>query len=201
MASHNDYWVFYPTFVNPELAPFLHREMDQLCQRYPTTNWDKTKTFVSKRRSAVFIKDQGQTRTTSSPFFSYGQLPGYDTNQAPVLMHIWKFVEQQIQEKFVYALVHIYETGEDALGYHNDKEALNPATGIFSLSFGATRLFRLRPIKDTKGWTAQYSMVNGSAIHMLPGCQKHFKHSVPVQKKVKEWRINITFRQNPLSPN
>ena len=197
--NEQSYWKFYPAFINPELATHLYHEMNQLCQRYPTSNWDKTKTFVSKRRSAVFIKDQGKTRTTSSPFFSYGQLPGYNTSQAPVLMHIWKYIEEQIEETFTYALVHIYQTGEDTLGYHNDKEALNPPTSVFSISLGATRLFRLRSITETRGWAAQYEMTSGSALHMLPGCQAHYKHSVPVQKKVKDWRINVTFRQNPLT--
>lgn len=199
MSAEQQHWHFYSQFINPELASFLYQEMDKMCQRYPTTNWTKTKTFESKRRSAVFLRKQGETRKTDSPFFNYGDLPGFPDDAAPVLQHIWSYVEEQTKTTFTYALVHIYQTGEDTLSYHNDKEALNPPTGIFSISLGASRLFRLRPIGDTTGFCAEYDMISGSAIYMFPGCQSHYKHCVPVQKKIKDWRINITFRQNPLT--
>jgi len=203
MSAHTDYskyWIFYPRFVNTELTPLLYQEMNNFCQRYPVSGWgDNTKTYISKRRSAVFVKTNNKTKSARSSLFSYDSVPGFGTDNIPVLNHIWVYCEEVCQTKFSYALVHIYEDGSDTLGYHNDKEAINPPSGILSLSFGATRKFRMRAIGTTAGFDAEYSMIDGSAIYMFPGCQSHFKHSVPAEKLVKGWRINITFRQNELN--
>ena len=200
-ATNNEFWTFYSEFVNRELSPLLYNEMDNFCQRYPVTNFGNTKTFVSKRRSAVFVRSNEKTKNAQSSLFSYDSVPGFGTDGVPVLNHIWEYVEDLCKMNFSYALVHIYENGNDTLGYHNDKEALDPPSGILSLSFGATRKFRLRAIKAKSGHDAEYHMIDGSAIFMHPGCQSHYKHSVPAEKTIKGWRINITFRQNSLETN
>jgi len=79
------------------------------------------------------------------------------------------------------------------ISWHNDKEALN--TPVASISLGATRLFRFRDIKETKGWEYELNLKSGDLVYMKEGCQRKYKHAVPVQKKVKDPRINLTFRQ------
>jgi len=189
-----DYWVYFEKIIDPKLAQPLYDEMKKLCQYYDVTAFGKI--YQSKRRSAVFIRDNNITRTTDSPYFNYGQMPNYYDTISPVLQKLWNNLHSVNNVRYQYALVHIYESGEHTIGWHNDKEAINPPSHIFSVSLGAVRKFRFRDIKATSGWCQEFSMPSGSALHMLPGCQSKYKHTVPVEKKVKEWRINITFRQS-----
>lgn len=88
------------------------------------------------------------------------------------------------------------------LDWHSDKLTnIGPLPTIASLSFGATRVFRLRP--NETGSTI-YNMVlpNNALLIMLPGCQELFKHSVPslanslVSRHMLcgEERFSLTFR-------
>ena len=108
-----------------------------------------------------------------------------------------KEVKEQLEKKlgthFDYFLCHIYTTGEDYIPWHNDRESMDG--DIASVSFGATRKFRLRKVEETTGYEKEYKMKNGDMIHMLEGCQRAYKHCVPVEKKIKEPRINLTFRK------
>jgi alkylated DNA repair dioxygenase AlkB len=101
-------------------------------------------------------------------------------------------VEEVVGVNFNYCLINKYRDGNDSIGAHSDNE--NGMTGpIASLSFGATRFF------DVTSKTNQFSrirteLVAGSLIVMHPDSQKKSKHAVPVQKKVKDVRYNLTFR-------
>lgn len=86
----------------------------------------------------------------------------------------------------------LYETGENYLGWHKDKEKGMTSPIIASVSFGATREFQIRRDSDSKIW--RYQLDSGDLLIMHGDCQKYFKHQVPKRKKVTEPRINLTFR-------
>jgi len=94
-----------------------------------------------------------------------------------------------------------YKDGESNIGWHADRESLR--SNVFSISFGATRKFRFRKIKETTGWDYELLLQSGDAVLMkapdLPtgrlGCQSIYKHTVPIQKNVSQPRVNLTFRQ------
>ena len=82
----------------------------------------------------------------------------------------------------------------DSIGPHADDEKSLKSSVILSISFGAVRKFRFRKFNEKSGWTWEKKLQAGSILVMLPGCQKHYKHFVPEEKRVKEDRINLTFR-------
>ena len=63
---------------------------------------------------------------------------------------------------------------------------------IASLSFGAERRFLLRH-KTTKH-TIEFALVHGSLLVMKDQTQRYWLHSLPKMARVKEARINLTFR-------
>ena len=102
-------------------------------------------------------------------------------------------VEEMTGRKYSYVLCNYYKDGKSYISYHSDSEKdLAPGEDIVSVSFGATRKFYLRHIKD--GTTYKTSLGSGDVIVMSGETQKHFKHTVPKELKVKDPRINLTFR-------
>ncbi len=95
-------------------------------------------------------------------------------------------------------LCNLYEDGNRNIGFHSDQESdmstANDGPHIFSISLGATRKFRLRKKTESSGFHEELVLKSGDLVHMKSQCQKLYKHSVPVEKKVKEPRINLTFR-------
>lgn len=130
-----------------------------------------------------------------SSLFSYGDLPSVSWNLTPNIRAIKTHLENHVPGlKIDFCLAHLYVDGNHNIGWHADREAADPPKSVYSLSLGATRKFRFRKIFDTKGWEAEYELEDGILVWMKPGCQSHYKHCVPKQMKVKDWRINLTFR-------
>jgi alkylated DNA repair dioxygenase AlkB len=95
---------------------------------------------------------------------------------------------------FNYALVNLYQTGDDYIGWHADKVSdLVPGSSIASLSLGAVRPFQLR--HKSSGATHEVMLASGSLLVMRGTCQQFYKHSLPRRRGVTEPRFNITFRQ------
>ncbi len=177
-------WSYHPQFINHQLAPFVYNEILHLCQKY----WSSYYECYYPRISCVCAD-----KSFDPSLINYDNLSVYPWTQVPIISQIRDFIHQTLNIKFDYCLVHIYRDGKDSISWHNDKEALN--SDVVSVSLGTSRKFRLRPIQDTKGWTHQYILNSGDVIWMKRGCQQRYKHHIPKESKVKEWRINLTFRQ------
>ena len=94
--------------------------------------------------------------------------------------------------KVSYVLCNYYPDGTSHLGYHSDNEKdLAPNASIYSVSFGASRKFYL---KHTDGTRYDTVLNHGDVLIMEGETQRHFKHTVPKEMKVKLPRINLTFR-------
>ena len=97
--------------------------------------------------------------------------------------------------KFNSVLMNWYRDGRDSMGWHRDAEkelGQNPV--IASLNFGATRRFLLRNVND-KTQKIEFSLTNGSLLIMAGQIQHFWQHAVPKETKIKESRINMTFRR------
>lgn len=92
-------------------------------------------------------------------------------------------------------LINYYKDGNDYIGLHSDDENTLGNIGVISLSYGATRKFRIR-YKDTKEILMDIPVHSGLLIHMGGDFQKEFTHEIPVEKKVREGRYSFTFRQH-----
>lgn len=109
------------------------------------------------------------------------------------LLELKYAVEEWAHEEFNSCLLNLYHNGDEGMSWHSDDEKeLKKHGTIASLSFGATRRFLFRH-NDSKE-TIELILQPGSLLLMKGEIQDHWKHSLPKSKKVKNPRINLTFR-------
>ncbi len=90
-------------------------------------------------------------------------------------------------------LVNLYRDGQDSMGWHADDEPeLGSEPLIASLSFGATRTFRLRH-KESKT-VVTLPLEHGSLLVMSGAVQHCWVHEIPKTRKPVGQRVNLTFR-------
>jgi alkylated DNA repair dioxygenase AlkB len=110
------------------------------------------------------------------------------------LLFLKKIVENKSGLGFNSCLLNYYHSGEEGMGWHSDDEdSLEDPIHIASLSFGANRRFDLRH-KKTKE-KKSFWLEKGSLLLMKHPCQELYQHALPKTKKIKEARINLTFRK------
>ena len=97
------------------------------------------------------------------------------------------------QSNFNGCLINLYRNGSDRMGWHSDNEKeLDPKQPISSLSLGATRDFCVKHREHLK--KGLFTLKNGDLLIMKPSFQEYWLHSIPIRKKVIDYRINLTFR-------
>ena len=91
-------------------------------------------------------------------------------------------------------LANLYRDGRDSMGWHSDDEPeLGARPVIASLSFGATRTFRLRT-RATHAAALSLELAHGSLLVMAGETQRLYQHALPKRAGVDRPRINLTFR-------
>lgn len=123
--------------------------------------------------------------------YSGKQLIRNDWNE--LLLKLKLKLEQEIGHSFNAVLANWYRDGKDSNGWHADDEKVlgkNPL--IASLSFGCTRRFDLKHNKTKEKLSLELS--TGSLLVMGGELQHFWKHQIPKQLKIKDDRINLTFR-------
>lgn len=111
----------------------------------------------------------------------------------PELQEIKHAIEKESGERFNSCLLNLYHSGEEGMGWHSDDEPeLQKNGAIASVSFGAERKFVFKN-KDTKEKVEIY-LENGSLLIMRGETQKYWLHTLPKSKRVKNMRLNLTFR-------
>ena len=111
------------------------------------------------------------------------------------LLSIKRRVESQVNLSFSNCLLNFYRTGKDSMGWHQDNEkelGQNPA--IASVSFGATRPFQLKHVKNKALKKVDIPLSHGSLLVMKGTTQHYWKHQIPKTTRQIEPRINLTFR-------
>lgn len=111
------------------------------------------------------------------------------------LLEIKKVIEHFIpNHDFNSVLLNLYRDGNDKVSWHADDETgLGKNPTIASVSLGATRRFDLKH-KEDPNHKLQIELNKGSLVVMKGALQHNWLHQIPVQKKIKEPRINLTFR-------
>lgn len=111
----------------------------------------------------------------------------------PELYEIKTDLESILNFKFNICLANYYDTGKNSIGWHCDNEEKGSTSCIASISLGAERLFTFRK----RGMRDIYKSIvlnHGSLLVMGKGCQENYDHSLPVDKTIKDPRLNLTFR-------
>ncbi|PAA70691.1 hypothetical protein BOX15_Mlig014270g2, partial [Macrostomum lignano] len=130
------------------------------------------------------------------PEYTYGGTKiSANDNWHPLVTSLatWLSVEYQLPV-FNSCLINFYKDGSINIPWHSDDEVeLGPNPTIASISIGAARDFHMRPKGSTNiAWSQR--LASGSLLIMSGATQSHFQHAVLKDPKVKDLRVNLTFR-------
>lgn len=162
-------------------------------------------------------KTARHTTLYGDPASDYHYKRGYASNDihpwTPLLLDLKRRAEQSYFNitgrvaNFNVCLGNKYDNGGQSLGWHSDREEIDPALGgprltpICSLSFGAERLFGFHPKVSggpigapRVGEDVAVRLGHGSLVIMDNVCQLLYRHSV-IPDDSHTMRINLTFRQ------
>lgn len=129
--------------------------------------------------------------------YTYSGVINAITAWTPQVNELRRLVEQQVGMRFNSLLLNLYRDGRDKLDWHADDEPeLDPAAPIASLSLGARRSFRLRPNRGDRrpADTLSLELGQGDLLVMDPPTQVHWQHQVPQRLRLRDTRLNLTFR-------
>lgn len=123
----------------------------------------------------------------------YGGLNGLEWT--PTLLAIKARVEEESGIAFNRVLVNFYRDGNDSVAWHSDTL---PVDGkhhpIASVTFGETRVFKVRPKANKKSRQLDIPLPHGSFLLMGASVQDLYEHHIPKTSKPIGPRINLTFR-------
>jgi len=123
----------------------------------------------------------------------YGGSNGHEWT--PVLLEIKAAIENVCGISFDRVLLNLYRDGKDSVAWHSDTL---PADGkhhhIASVTFGDTRLFKVRHKFRKDIPQLDIPLTHGSFLLMDETMQEHYEHHVPKTARNVGPRINLTFR-------
>jgi alkylated DNA repair dioxygenase AlkB len=109
------------------------------------------------------------------------------------LLSIRQRVTELLEVEFNSALLNLYRSGRDSIGFHSDDEReLGPEPIIASVSYGSARtlIFRHRMARYDD---VHVELADRSLLVMMGSTQSNWKHGI--ERCEAGPRINITFRQ------
>ena len=156
-------------------------------------NWRREQIFVwgkkrTTKRRVAWYADKGKK-------YSYSGLTLEPETWDEDLFQIKQQIQNITHQEFNSVLLNEYPDGRVGMGWHSDDEkelGINPI--IASVSLGAERDFLFRHKKDKSIETVKILLKHGSLLLMMGSTQHHWHHSLPIRRKVKDRRINLTFR-------
>ena len=143
------------------------------------------KKILTKRKVAWYA-DAGIT-------YTYAGVKKSGLEWISALNRIRQKVEAITGAKYNACLLNLYHVGEEGMGWHQDNEKeMVAGSSIASLSFGAVRKFAFKHAKTNE--RLDIELAHGSLLDMKGAIQAHWYHSLPKTTRVKQMRINLTFR-------
>ena len=143
------------------------------------------KRIVTQRKTAWYGEEEYE--------YTYSKMTKKARLWIPELLAIKQKVEEVTGLEFNSCLLNLYQSGEEGMSWHSDAEAeLGKHPAIASVSLGAQRKFVLKHKASAE--KIELQLEPGSLLLMAGETQQHWLHSLPKTKKVKEPRINLTFR-------
>ena len=127
--------------------------------------------------------------------YTYSGILMYPHPWTPTLSLVKRWIENKAQHQFNSVLLNQYRNGNDSVAWHSDDEPeLGQDPIIASLSLGASRKFELRSRSQPNLDKIEILLNSGDLLIMGEGTQQNWQHQIPKMRKVKETRINLTFR-------
>jgi alkylated DNA repair dioxygenase AlkB len=113
----------------------------------------------------------------------------------PELTAIRAKVEAETHLHFNSVLLNLYRDGNDGVAWHSDREhKIGKDPIIASVTFGETRMFRLRHKFKKDLPQVEIPLYHGSFLLMAGTTNSFWQHNVPKTAKDLRPRINLTFR-------
>jgi alkylated DNA repair dioxygenase AlkB len=127
--------------------------------------------------------------------YKYSGVTFYALPWTDKLLKINAAIEPLAGQQFNSVLLNMYRDGNDSMGWHSDDEpelGKNPI--IASVNFGQARRFDFRMVKD---YSVKHQLMlgNGSLLIMKGDIQHHWQHQIAKSLRIKQPRINLTFRK------
>ena len=160
--------------------------------QFKNINWHHDK--LNMYGKEVFLPRYSAWYGENDKSYSYSGLTLQPNKWNNGLFFLKEHIEKIAIVNFNSVLMNWYRDGEDYINWHTDAEkelGQNPI--IASLNFGATRRFLIRR-RDDISIKLEFPLKHGSLLIMKGELQHFWQHSVPKEKKVKQTRINLTFR-------
>ncbi len=112
------------------------------------------------------------------------------------LLKIRGRVEKETKLDFNAVLLNLYRDGNDGVGWHSDREdTTGPNPIIASVTFGETRMFKLRHKFRKEIPPIEIPLHHGSFLLMSGTTNSFWQHQVPKTARDVLPRINLTFRR------
>ncbi len=141
--------------------------------------------IITKRKVAWYAETNYE--------YSYSNRTKFALPWTKELLELKKLVDEITGLSFNSCLLNLYHNGDEGMAWHSDDEkTLEKDSPIASLSFGAERKFMLKH-KKTKD-VLSIMLEAGSLLVMKGTTQTNWLHSLPKSKRIKQQRINLTFR-------
>ncbi|PWN89040.1 hypothetical protein FA10DRAFT_286935 [Acaromyces ingoldii] len=175
---------YQPDWIDAKTASKWHRELCTLEQWYRPTLKVYGREFQQSRAIAAFSTKAGLKLKYS----------GHDVDMhapfPPLLDEIAKKLRRDLGVGFNHAMLNRYESGDVHIGKHSDNVENKV---IVTVSLGAPRswIMEEKETKERHRWT----LANGSLLVMQGDVQRRYTHEIPKEKRIKDSRISITFRQ------
>jgi len=171
---------------------FNEKEATRICKElFDTIPWKQDevvmfgKKIITKRKVAWYA-DAGIA-------YTYAGVKKSGLQWTASLLEIKQKVEAITGATYNACLLNLYHEGEEGMGWHrdNEKEIISESS-IASLSFGAVRKFAFK--HATTNERLDIELAHGSLLDMKGEIQAHWYHSLPKTTRIKQLRINLTFR-------
>lgn len=139
------------------------------------------KTYLEPRLTAWF-----------GPQYKYSSIQ-WEAAEMPEFIEDWNnHLSNECDFDFNAVLINYYRNGQDAMGWHRDNEKEIDSTCIASLSFGASRIFKVRHKLNRE---TQSILLEDKSLLLMKNMQSKWEHSLPRSAKIHQERINLTFRR------
>lgn len=176
----------YENFLDPQTATDL---LNQLRRNTPWRH-DAITLFGKRVLQPRHTSWHGDAQKT----YKYSGLLLEPQPWNPELQFLREELLRRTGHSFNSALLNLYRDQRDSMGWHRDNEKeLGPDPTIASLSFGESRPFYLRHIKN-KTDKVCIDLHHGSLLLMSGSTQTFWEHSLPKRTRSMDVRLNITFR-------
>ena len=158
---------------------------DQLEENLPIMIFGKER---MQRRSIGFFSD-------SSIGYKYSKRLVASKRLTPTLMILLDEINEKFNSDYNGILINKYTDGNDYIGKHSDDESALSNAGVVAMSYGASRIFRIRN-KETGEIVKDIPTASNEILVMGGNFQKEFTHEIPIEKKITDTRYSLTFRKH-----